>query len=31
MFKEDFDPDRTALTLKFIKKQAIKTSDKNKR
>ena len=26
--KEDFDPDRTSLTLKFIKKQAIKTSDK---
>lgn len=23
--KEDFDPDRTTLTLKFIKKQAIKT------
>ena len=22
--KEDFDPDRTSLTLKFIKKQAIK-------
>ena len=28
--KEDFAPDRTSLTLKFIKKQAIKTSDKNK-
>ncbi len=26
--KEDFDPDRTSLTLKFLKKQAIKTSDK---
>ena len=26
--KEEFDPDRTSLTLKFIKKQAIKTSDK---
>ena len=26
--KEDFDPDRTSLTLKFVKKQAIKTSDK---
>ena len=26
--KEDFAPDRTSLTLKFIKKQAIKTSDK---
>ena len=26
--KESFDPDRTTLTLKFIKKQAIKTSDK---
>ena len=26
--KEDFAPDRTLLTLKFIKKQAIKTSDK---
>ena len=26
--KEDFDPDRTSLTLNFIKKQAIKTSDK---
>ncbi len=26
--KESFDPDRTSLTLKFIKKQAIKTSDK---
>lgn len=23
--KEDFDPDRTSLTLRFIKKQAIKT------
>ena len=26
--KESFDPDRTSLILKFIKKQAIKTSDK---
>lgn len=26
--KEDFDPDRTSLTLNFIKKQAIKASDK---
>ena len=26
--KESFDPDRTTLTLKFIKKQAIKTGDK---
>ncbi len=26
--KKDFAPDRTSLTLKFIKKQAIKTSDK---
>lgn len=26
--KEDFYPDRTSLTLKFLKKQAIKTSDK---
>ena len=25
---ESFDPDRTSLTLKFVKKQAIKTSDK---
>ncbi len=24
VIKEDFDPDRTSLTLKFIKKQAIK-------
>ena len=24
--KESFDPDRTSLTLKFIKKQAIKTN-----
>ncbi|MEZ3435248.1 MAG: hypothetical protein K1W34_11605 [Lachnospiraceae bacterium] len=23
--KEDFDPDRTSLTLKFIKKEAIKS------
>ena len=29
--KESFDPDRTSLTLRFVKKQAIKTSDKNKR
>ena len=28
---EMFDPDRTKLSLPFIKKQAIKTSDKNKR
>ena len=27
IIKESFDPDRTSLTLKFIKKQAIKTSD----
>lgn len=27
--KEDFDPDRTSLTLKFIKKQAIKASDRS--
>ncbi len=26
--KESFDPDRTSLILKFVKKQAIKTSDK---
>ncbi len=26
--KESFDPDRTSLTLKFIKKQAVKTGDK---
>ncbi len=26
--KESFDPDRTTLTLKFLKKQAIKTSDR---
>ena len=26
--RESFDPDRTSLTLKFIKKQAIKTSDR---
>ena len=25
---ESFDPDRTSLTLRFVKKQAIKTSDK---
>ena len=28
IIKESFDPDRTSLILKFIKKQAIKTSDK---
>ncbi|MCM1087180.1 MAG: hypothetical protein NC419_03420 [Muribaculaceae bacterium] len=28
MIEESFAPDRTSLTLKFIKKQAIKTSDK---
>lgn len=28
--KENFEPDRTILTLKFIKKQAIKTSDKKR-
>ncbi len=27
IIKESFYPDRTSLTLKFIKKQAIKTSD----
>ena len=26
--RESFDPDRTSLTLRFVKKQAIKTSDK---
>lgn len=29
--EESFAPDRTSLTLKFIKKQTIKTGDKNKR
>ena len=29
--EERFDPDRTILSLEFIEKQAIKTSDKNKR
>lgn len=29
--EERFDPDRTVLSLPFKKKQAIKTSDKNKR
>lgn len=28
VIEESFDPDRTSLILKFIKKQAIKTSDK---
>lgn len=28
IIEESFDPDRTSLTLKFSKKQAIKTSDK---
>lgn len=28
VIEESFAPDRTSLTLKFIKKQAIKTSDK---
>ena len=27
VIEESFDPDRTSLTLKFVKKQAIKTSD----
>ena len=31
VIEERFDPDRTILSLEFIKKQAIKTSDKNKR
>ena len=26
--RESFDPDRTSLILRFVKKQAIKTSDK---
>ena len=28
VIEESFDPDRTSLTLRFVKKQAIKTSDK---
>ena len=28
IIEESFEPDRTSLTLKFIEKQAIKTSDK---
>ena len=28
MIEESFDPDRTSLILRFVKKQAIKTSDK---
>lgn len=28
MIEEDFDPDRTSLILRFVKKQAIKTNDK---
>ena len=28
VIEERFDPDRTVLSLEFIKKQAIKTSDK---
>ena len=28
VIKESFDPDRTSLILKFIKKQVVKTSDK---
>jgi len=31
VIEEKFDPDRTVLSLSFKKKQAIKTSDKNKR
>jgi predicted HTH transcriptional regulator len=31
VIEELFDPDRTKLTLPFIKKQATKTSDENKR
>lgn len=31
LYKEEFAPDRTILILEFIKKQATKTSDKNKR
>ena len=30
VIEERFDPDRTILTLEFVKKQAIKTSDKNR-
>ena len=28
VIEESFDPDRTSLTLRFVKKQAIKTSNK---
>ena len=30
VIEERFDPDRTILTLEFMKKQAKKASDKNK-
>ena len=31
MVEKTYNPDRTRLSLEFVKKQAIKTSDKNKR